>query len=128
MKEKLTALEWEIMNHVWESGNRTTVREIVDRHYADGSKAYTTVQTVMNKLVQKGYLKVEKIGMVNHYTPLKKKDQLAKAELKNIIEKVFNGSTVALVNSLFSVTKLSEKELQELKNIINENEKKGKNK
>lgn len=123
MKKKLTPLEWEIMGHIWDKGENVTVREIVDSYYADGSRAYTTIQTVMNNLVQKGYLKVKKIGLVNHYTPIRQREQLATSELQQLIDRVFNGSPVALFHSLFRTKKLSEEEIKELKKMLSDMEK-----
>lgn len=125
MKKKLSALEWEIMNQIWDMKSKVTVRDILEKAYPNGEKAYTTIQTVMNNLVEKGYLKREKIGLVNHYSPRKQKEKVVKKELHHIINKIFNGSPVALIQSLFGMEDLSREQIEELKNMIkNYNEEK----
>ena len=61
---KLTPAEWEIMEAVWELGGSPSVRNVLDRAFANGEKAYTTVQTVMNTLERKRLLKRSKKGLV----------------------------------------------------------------
>ena len=74
--EKLTPLEWEVMDLIWEQQREVAVREILMQGYPNGQKAYTTIQTVMNHLVEKGYLRKKKLGLVNFYIPLFKKEEI----------------------------------------------------
>ena len=66
---RLAEAEWRIMDCIWTFAKPSTVREIHQRLYPEGEKAYTTVQTITNILVEKGFLRKEKIGMVNFYFP-----------------------------------------------------------
>ena len=49
---KLTPVEWEIMEAIWEIGGSPTVRDVLEHAYPQGEKAYTTIQTIMLKLYQ----------------------------------------------------------------------------
>ena len=69
MSIKPTAVEWELMEAIWELGGAPSVREVLEFQYPNGEKAYTTVQTIMNNLVKKGVLSAKKIGLVNFYAP-----------------------------------------------------------
>jgi len=122
-KSELTPSEWELMNVIWSIGRETTVREVLELRYPEGERAYTTVQTVMNKLVDKGFLKREKIGLVNFYTSYKKQSNSIKNETKNFVKQVFNGSFISLANFLIQSGTLNKDEIDELKKIISENEK-----
>jgi len=121
-KFNLSALEWEIMEVIWQIGGTPSVRQVLETVYPNGEKAYTTVQTVMNNLENKGFLKKEKIGLVNFYHPQKKKDDIVLKETSNFVHKVFNGSFQALANYIVTSNSLSEEEIADLKNMINNHE------
>ena len=52
--------EWKIMEGLWTLGKSVSVREVHQHLYPHGEKAYTTVQTTMVILADKGFLKKEK--------------------------------------------------------------------
>ena len=56
VKKRLSEAEWEVMDGVWHLDRQVTVRDVVDYLYPNGEKAYTTVQTIMNILFEKGVL------------------------------------------------------------------------
>ena len=122
-KPLLHPSEWEIMNVIWKLAKKTTVREVLELIYPDGQKAYTTVQTIMNKLVDKGFLRREKIGLVNFYAPKKSRMSSIGTETKNFVKRVYNGSFISLANYLIASGSLSKEEMEELKQIIAENQK-----
>ena len=111
------------MNVIWEINHKTTVREVLGIKYPEGEKAYTTIQTVMNKLVEKGFLKREKIGMVNFYSPKKNRSSSIQNETSHFVKNVFNGSFISLANHLINSGSLNNEEIEGLKNIIVENKK-----
>ncbi|MBC8043179.1 MAG: BlaI/MecI/CopY family transcriptional regulator [Rhizobacter sp.] len=121
-------LEWEVMNTIWDvsakSPHGTSVREVMDAAYPKGERAYTTVQTVMNSLTAKGFLKREKIGLVGFYKPLRKRDDTVKKEVKTFAGKVFGGSLTELANYLVSSDTLSREEIMSLKKLIDQKAKK----
>ncbi|MCG8606226.1 BlaI/MecI/CopY family transcriptional regulator [bacterium] len=121
---KLAEAEWEIMDGVWQFSRAVTVREIHAHLYPKGEKAYTTVQTFMNILVDKGFLEREKIGMVNFYSPLISRANFGKRETQTLVSRIFDGSFGELAQYLVKTGKLSEKELTNLKALIEAKEKK----
>jgi predicted transcriptional regulator len=110
-KRKLTPAEWEIMEAVWELGRAASVRDVLDKAFPKGEKAYTTVQTVMNTL-----------GLVNFYSPTRSKDDMIQAEMSSLISRVFDGSVPALANSLLSLDNLSLEEVREIKKLLRRKE------
>ena len=123
-KEFLTTFEWEVMNVIWDMGGQVTVKNVMDTKYPEGEKAYTSVQTVMEILVEKGFLKKEKFGPINVYKPGKRKEYAALKETKIFIDKVFGGSFQKMASFLVENGGISEKEYKYLKKIIEEKEKK----
>lgn len=122
-KTKLSPLEWEIMEVIWqEPAQKISVRDVINFAYPNAEKAYTTVQTVMNNLEAKGFLSKEKIGLVNFYTALEKRHNLLKKETSHFVEKVFGGSFHSLANYLIDSSALSMEEIADLKKMIEQRE------
>lgn len=121
--KQLTDLEWEMMNHIWKQTGKATVRDVLEQLYPNGEKAYTTIQTVMNTLVEKKFLSKEKIGLVNFYQPTQPRDQVIKKEVSYFIDKVFRGSMPQFVKYFIGEGSLSDDEISELKQLIEQKEK-----
>jgi predicted transcriptional regulator len=121
-RKKLFPVEWEIMEAIWQLGGAPSVREVLEYAFANGKKAYTTVQTIMNSLEKKGFLSHKKIGLVNFYTPLKSRNEMVKAELSGMISRVFKGSVPAMANYLIDTQKLSLQEIEEIKALLDQKE------
>jgi len=119
---KLTPAEWEIMVAVWELGGPTSVRDVLERAYPNGEKAYTTVQTVMNTLQKKKLLRRRKTGLVNFYSPTRSKEEVTRSEMASLVTRVFGGSIPALANSLLSLDDLSLEQIERIKGLIDEKE------
>lgn len=124
IKKKLAEAEWNIMDCIWAFAKPSTIRNIHQHLYSKGEKAYTTVQTIANILVEKGFLRKEKIGMVNFYFPTLSRQEFAKQETRTFVSRTFQGSFGNLANYLVDSGELSENELQKLKELISKKEQK----
>jgi len=120
---KISSVEWNILNAVWELGDTPSVRDVWEYLYPDKEKAYTTVQTIMNNLVNKGYLNKKKIGLVNFYSPLKSKDDSIKSEISKLISKAFNNSAPALATYLIRKQDLDLDDIKDMKALLSKKEK-----
>jgi predicted transcriptional regulator len=121
-RNKLTPVEWEIMEAVWALGGSPSVRDVVDHAYPAGEKAYTTVQTLMNTLERKGLLRRRKVGLVNFYSPKRTREQMAQAEMDALVDRVFGGSLPALASSLLTRDDLDRRELAKIRKVLEERE------
>lgn len=122
-KEKnLTPVEWEIMEAIWKLGGSPSIREVLERAYPNGEKAYTTVQTIMNTLAKKGLLQSKKIGLVNFYSPTKSREEMVKAEVNHIVSRVFRGSLPALANYLINSEEIGFNEIAAIKKLLDKKE------
>lgn len=122
-KRTLTPVEWEIMEAVWGIDEPATVRDVLERAYPEGEKAYTTVQTILNTLERKKLLRRKKIGMVNFYSARQSRESVVRAETSSLLSRVFKGSVPALATTLLSLDRLSPEEIKRLKRLIREKEK-----
>ena len=121
-RPRLTPSEWELMETIWSLGSAVTVREVLERAYPRGEKAYTTVQTTMNILERKGLLRRRKTGLVNFYTPTRSREEMARAEVSSLISRVFAGSIPAVASSLLSLDSLSLDEIAQIKKLLRRRE------
>ncbi|WP_103664492.1 BlaI/MecI/CopY family transcriptional regulator [Gracilimonas amylolytica] len=120
MRKSLTPLgesEMEILHHVWELGE-ATVAQVRERILNDRKVAYTTVMTIMKNLNDKGFLKYYKDGNTYVYSARIEPEQVQSNLVSGLIDKVFKGSTSALVQTLVKGENISEKELKELRDMI----------
>ncbi len=124
-KKRLAEAEWEVMDGVWHLDRQVTVRDVVDYLYPNGEKAYTTVQTIMNILFEKGVLNRQKIGPVNVYMPTLSREDVAQVETRTLVSRMFEGSFGALATYLVDSGELSQGELDELRALIEAREKGG---
>ena len=120
--KRLTSVEWEIMEAVWELGGAPSVREVLEHAYPNGEKAYTTVQTILNTLEKKGVLHRGKVGMVNFYRPVYSREDLAGMEMSSLVDRVFGGSIPALASSLLSLEGIEPEEIERIRELIDSRE------
>lgn len=116
--DRLSPLEWEIMEAIWQLGGAPSVREVLECVYPHGEKAYTTIQTVMNNLERKGFLRKKKIGLVNFYRPTKKRTEVVRREIHRFVDNVFGGSFQALAGYLIQSNTLTQEEITDLQHLI----------
>ena len=119
-KKSLTPLgetEMEVLRHVWRL-DRATVADVRAEMLKERDVAYTTVMTVMKKLADKGYLRYEKEGRAYVYEAARRPDAVRHSLLGDLLEKVFGGSPMALVQTLVRREDLSDTERRELQRLI----------
>ncbi|MFC1746753.1 BlaI/MecI/CopY family transcriptional regulator [Candidatus Neomarinimicrobiota bacterium] len=119
---ELSAAEWEIMHTVWQTESPVTVRRILDAAYPNREKAYTTVQTFMNILVDKGVLTSERIGRQLHYTPTIQRQDALHGSLQGAARRMFHGSFGAMASFLVGSAQLTQDDIAQLRRILDDRE------
>ena len=119
--ETLSPFEWLIMNTVWDA-ERVSAREVMDRLPPESQRAYTTIQTYLERLVEKGYLTKEKIGLVNFYQALIAREGVVEGETERFINRVYQGSAPSLAAFLLKRDRLSAAELEQIKALVGQGE------
>ena len=80
--------------------------------------AYTSVMTTMNIMVRKGYLSRDKQGLRYVYRPLVRKTTTVGNILRDVMERVFDGSPSGLIISLLESNDISHMEINKLRQIF----------
>jgi predicted transcriptional regulator len=115
----LTDVELELMSIIWSQG-QATVKEVVDALPRSRPLAYTSVATVMKILEQKGYLRCEKDSYAHTFSPLVEKAAYEKACLDHVVDNVFDGEPVALVQRLITAKRMTAAELRAIEAALQE--------
>ena len=115
--------ELNVMQALWACGKpagRAQIEEkMQERNEREEPLAQTTLLTLLSRLEQKGFIKAEKQGRSSIYTPLVTRESYQKAQSRSFVDKLFGGSMSAFANAL-SEGGLTEEELRELKNLLEE--------
>lgn len=116
---KLTESEWQIMNALWKH-HPATARELIE-YLPEGIQwAYTTVKTLLTRLDAKGAVSERKRGNTSVYEPLVSRDKARRSALSSFLDRAFDGAVEPLMHFLVEDQKLSEKQRQELIQILQE--------
>ncbi|MDQ3098133.1 MAG: BlaI/MecI/CopY family transcriptional regulator [bacterium] len=119
----LGELEIDVMNIIWERGNAVSVREVVEALSGKRKIAYTTVMTIMGRLVTKGILKQEPQGRAFVYKAVYTKDSfLAKATKQIVKNLASNFGDMAIAHFVKEVEKIPLEKRERLLEILDEKE------
>ncbi|MDD3238300.1 MAG: BlaI/MecI/CopY family transcriptional regulator [Candidatus Gastranaerophilales bacterium] len=101
------SLENEILSAVWtmeestETANTISVSEVLEDINKSGNvRAYTTVKTVMDRLVEKDMLARYKRGKKFYYKSTSSRDDMAKSAIKRLAGQYFNNDIRSLMKAL----------------------------
>lgn len=112
-----TDRELDIMAVLWELGS-ATVPEVRSR-IADPI-AYTTVQTVLRILEDKGFVTHEEEGRFHRYIPLVGRSEAGEGALRRLLSRIFGGSPELLLTQLLSQHDFSTEEIQRIRELVDE--------
>lgn len=115
---QLGELESAVMKVVWVQ-ERATVQAVQKRLEWEKLLAYTTVMTVLTRLVEKGFLGREKEGRGFVYYPLVAQQQIADSALRGVVDRFFDGLGSRVVANLLSEDEtLDDDDLDALEKMI----------
>lgn len=113
---RLTQRELDIMSVLWELGE-ATVTEVRDR--VDPALAYTSVSTMIRNLEMKGYVSHRRgEGKTHVYFPVIDAETAGESALGRVLNKIYGGSPIKLLAHLVEQNRLSEKELDRMRELL----------
>ncbi|MCT3960543.1 BlaI/MecI/CopY family transcriptional regulator [Elizabethkingia anophelis] len=115
-KIKLTEAEQFIMEVIW-SKEKAFMKDIMEA-YDDPKPASTTLATVLKRMQDKNLIRYETVGNSREYYSLVKKEQYFSGEMQSMMKKFFNNSVSQFASYFTANAKLSEKQLKELRDMI----------
>lgn len=119
MKEiKLTDSEKILMDILWEK-KKVFMKDILDT-YPEPKPAVTTIATLLKRMQNKDLVGYKLYGNSREYYPKVEKGEYFKEEMTSMIDRFFNSSVTQFASFFTSNAKLSQKQLKELRDIIDE--------
>jgi BlaI family transcriptional regulator, penicillinase repressor len=119
---ELTERELDVMRVFWDRGSEpATAAEIRDRLAASGQDlAYTTVATLIRILVEKGFVRQVHDQRPYRFEACRSFEEVSGSLLGDLMERVFGGSREKLLIRLLKAGKLTPREREALRRILEE--------
>lgn len=118
---RISDAEWAVMKVLWERGP-ATARQVVEALENRRVWKPKTIHTLLARLVQKGVLTSRKPEKEYVFNPAFTEEECRLAASRTFLSRVFDGSISPFLACLLKGEKLSPKEIEELKRIIEERE------
>jgi len=114
---ELTEAEWTIIKSVWEQ-EPCTAPVIQEKLFRQTAWTYSTVRTLMDRMVAKGLLRAEKAGKVTVYRSVVTRPEAQRGELLYALKHAFNNALAPMMQCLLDTREVSREELDQLKSLL----------
>lgn len=111
--------ETEVLRLVWQT-EEATVQQVHDALPAGRRVAYKTVQTLLRRLEDKGYLTHKTEGKAHVFFPAVKREAVVKRTVLDFLDRLFGGDPRPLMHFLAREGHIDAEDIEELKNLIDE--------
>lgn len=113
----LTRAEKQLMKYLWRL-EKSFFKELKEQ-YPNPKPATTTINTLLKRLIDKGFIEYKLFGNSREYHPLVSRNQYFSRHIENLIENHFSNSFEQFASFFTKEVDLSEKNLKKLQSIIN---------
>ncbi len=126
--QDVTDAELAVMQVLWDDG-AATIRRLTDVLYPGGGAAqYGTVQKLLDRLEAKGFVRRDRTAAAHTFASAIARDDLIGRRLQDMAEKLCGGSLTPLLTHLVRNKGLTPRERQELRDLIEDLDQRGKGK
>ena len=112
------------MNSLWESGESTITELTASLENGTGWDKHIII-TMLGRMEKKEAVAHRQGGRAKVFYPLVSREEVSMQETRGFLEKVYRGSLGMMVNAMVADQALSEQEIQELYDILEQARKKG---
>ena len=117
---EITDTELAVLRQLWRR-DEATIRELTDALYPEGGHShYATVQSLLDRLQTKGFVKRKKNGRVNQYRASVSRSELAGRRLRATADALFDGSMAPLLTHLVDNADLGPEEITALRELVDQ--------
>ena len=118
LNTELTEAEWIIMKVVWE--NEPCAAGTVQDALANSKDwAYSTVKTTMDRMANKGFLKIQKIRNLQLFSSVISEIDAKRGEFRKMLKRAFDGALTPMMQFLIDHEGLSKAESAQLRKLVN---------
>ncbi len=121
-QKKPTKSELEILSVLWQRGN-STVREVFEVVNEQRQASYTTVLKQMQIMREKNLVECDAATKAHVYRAKIKPNETGRQMLQDVLQKVFGGSALKLVQQVLENETTSAEEMTEIRKMIERAEK-----
>ncbi|MBP4142936.1 BlaI/MecI/CopY family transcriptional regulator [Flavobacterium sp. I-SCBP12n] len=114
--QQLTNAEEQLMEHLWKL-DKAFMKDLLEA-YPEPKPKTTTVATLLKRMIDKNFVAFKEYGNSREYYPLVEKTAYFSKQVNGLIKNFFNDSASQFASFFTTETNLSEKELEELKKIV----------
>ncbi len=117
---ELGGAELDVVKVLWDNGP-ATVRDVMTHLHNRGRRlAYTTVQTLLNRMEQKKFVSSNKSDLAYVYKAKVSRERVTKSRLDRLLNQMYDGAAGPLVLQLVKSEKLSQDEIEQLHKLVDE--------
>lgn len=116
---ELGRAEWALMEALWHR-QRGTATELQHDLEESHHWAYSTVKTMLDRLVIKGFVKTRRVGNVYEYTPKIHRGSVVARVVDDLFDRVLAGSLAPMIDRLVESRRLKASEIDELRNMLDQ--------
>ncbi|MCE9596112.1 MAG: BlaI/MecI/CopY family transcriptional regulator [Planctomycetes bacterium] len=113
----LSEAEWKLMHALWETAPRSA-RDVHGAVAEETGWAYTTVKTMLDRLVEKGALRSKMRSNQSFYSPSVTQQDARTTALRALLDRAFGGALGGLVAHMADDDELSAKERTEVEALL----------
>lgn len=113
--------EWELLAVLWQHGDGTA-REVTTALEASKGWAYSTVKTMLDRMVDKGLVEAERLGNVWRYRAVVEQEAAQRSAWGRFVDTVFRGTVDPALALLAGDKRLSKSQRAKLKALLEEEE------
>lgn len=111
--------EWELLEALWEL-RRATARQVAESVHASRGWAYSTVKTMLDRMVDKGLVSARQVGNVWEYAPVVEPREARRSAWTRFIASAFGGAVAPALAFIANEAKLSPRERDALLAMLKE--------
>jgi predicted transcriptional regulator len=122
--KRLGERELDLMQALWDRGEATVGEVLEILAGQDKTVAYTTVQTMLNRLEEKGHVRRDKRGRAFVYRPVMKEPAAATVAVRRVVDRFFGGDPAQLATHLVEGA-IAARDLDRIQALIDERRRQG---
>ena len=115
---KLTKAEEQVMKYLWRL-EKTFFKELKEA-FPDPKPATTTINTMLKRLIDKGFVDYKLYGTSREYFPLVSKNEFFSNHVNGLINNFFNNSAAQFASFFTKEIDISDDELRKLRDMVDE--------
>lgn len=117
----LANAELAVMQLLWREG-RTTARQIREALYGERRNQHGTVQRLLQRLEEKGYVERDAALPVHLFSATVSRERYASDQLEELACRLTGGSVVPMLSQLMEQKRLSQAEIDRLRRILEDHD------